>query len=473
MEKILLIGIDGADYNIVKKLLDNNELKNLREISQNGIFSRLMSTIPPLSPVAWTSLFTGVPPHKHGIYGFLKQKSGEYFYKPITSKDRKVKAVWSLLSEKNKESIVVNIPFYYPPEKVNGIMITGLGSPGINSNFVYPSSLKKFIVENFPHFDVDLNEGRLEEGISIYKIEQDIIKTEDDLVDMFIYLLNKNEWDFGAIILRSLDVIQHFAFDNRKFVKKHYKRVDKLVGRILNGITINNKNKKIKVIIASDHGFKRVYRRFYVNTWLNKEGYLNIKSNFNILLKFGIDSERMRGIMNRFGLKEVIGRIEHSNFVKHLLKIFPSSSHHYLFNAEWINTKAFFYRGSNGLIKINIKGREPQGCVSNEKAIIIAKKLKLKLKKVKDPINNTKVFKNVLLKEELGINLYEYPEIILIPNEGYEIMDYNINNDLFEDVQNRVGDHDLYGIFISNFNPLIKIECIWDVGQLIKKVFKL
>ena len=227
MEKVLLIGIDGADYKIIKELLDNNELKNLAKISENGQFSRLISTIPPLSPAAWTSIFTGVPPHKHGILGFLKQERREYFYRPVTSKDRKVKSIWNVLTEKGKRSIIVNIPFSYPPDKVKGIMMTGLGSPGKDSNFVYPPSLKKFILENFQNFDVDFNEGKLESGINIYELEKDIIKTEKDIVDCFIYLLNENEWDFGAVVLRSLDTIQHFAFDNNEFIIGHYKRVDK------------------------------------------------------------------------------------------------------------------------------------------------------------------------------------------------------------------------------------------------------
>jgi|Deesub1362A_J573_1020465.scaffolds.fasta_scaffold00662_16 predicted AlkP superfamily phosphohydrolase/phosphomutase len=468
MEKVLLIGIDGADYNITKRLLDNNELKNLAKISENGQFSRLMSTIPPLSPAAWTSIFTGVPSHKHGNWGFLKQKEGEYFYRPVTSKDRKVRAIWNMLSEKNKKSIIVNIPFSYPPERINGIMITGLGSPGKTSNFVYPPSLKRFIIRNFPHFDVDLGEDKLEQGISIYKLEQNIIKTENDQVDLFVYLLNENEWDFGAIVLRSLDVIQHFAFDNKEFVEQHYKRVDKLVGKILKEVISENKE-EIKVIIASDHGFRRVYRRFYVNTWLEKEGYLKLRSNSNTLLKLGIDAEKVRNYMKKIGLKGFLGKIEHSKFTKHLLKIIPSSSHQYLFNADWTNTKAFFYRGSNGLIRINIKGREPQGCVIDGEVINLVNELKLKLKEVKDPLTGTEVFKNVLSKDELDINLYEYPEIVLLPNDGYEIMDYNINSNYFENIENRFGDHALYGIFISNFKPPIKVECVWDVGRLIRR----
>lgn len=466
MEKLLLIGIDGADYEIMKKLFEQNKLKNLKSISDKGTFSRLMSTIPPLSPAAWTSIFTGVPPHKHGIWGFLKQKKGEYFYKPVTSRDRKVKAIWNLLSEKNKKSIIVNIPFSYPPERINGIMITGLGSPGKDSNFVYPPSLKEFILENFPHFDVDLKEGKLEQGANIYELEKDIVKTEKAHVELFLRLLDENEWDFSAIVLRSLDVIQHFAFDNKKFVEKHYERVDKLVGDILEYIDEN-----VKIVVVSDHGFRRVSRRFYVNNWLEKEGYLQVRSGTkNLLLKFGIDAERIRSIMKKLGMEGIVRKIEYSRFTKQLLKIVPSSSHQYLFNTDWKNTKAFFYRGSSGLIKLNLINREPLGCVKDTEATALAKEIKNKLLQVRDSQTGDNVFRNVLLKEELGISSYDFPELVLIPNTPYEIMDYNINGQIFEDIPNRPGEHGLYGIFLSNFSPQVDVNTVWDVGKLMRRV---
>ncbi len=471
MEKVLLIGVDGADYNIIKELFSKNELSNFAGIAQEGSFSKLISTIPPLSPAAWTSIFTGVPPWRHGILGFLKQKEGEYFYRPVTSRDRKVKAIWNLLSEKNKKSILLNIPFSYPPEKINGIMITGLGSPGNSSDFVYPHSLKKSIFERFPDFDVDFNEGKLERGADIYQIEDEIIKLEEIQVNLFIDLVLSNEWDFSAIVLRSLDVIQHFAFDNRKFVERHYKRIDSLIGKIVSEVEkIEN---KIKIVVCSDHGFRNTKRRFYVNTWLKSQGYLKLKSSDNFLLKIGIDAEKIRDIFWKIGLKGLLGKIERSDFVKYLLKILPSSSHQYLFDADWERTKAFFYRGSNGLIKINVKGREPRGCVDKTKILRLAEELKSNLRQVVDHANGVKVFKSVILKEELGIKSYDYPEVILIPNDDYELMDYNIKDNLFEDISNRPGDHGLYGVFISNFKLELPVECVWDVGKLIKKVWNI
>ena len=97
--KIMIIGVDGADYYLTREWINSNKLPNLKRIAESGHFSKLVSTIPPLSPSAWTSIFTGKKPHEHGIYGFLKQNQNEYFYRPISSRDRTAEPLWKTFSK--------------------------------------------------------------------------------------------------------------------------------------------------------------------------------------------------------------------------------------------------------------------------------------------------------------------------------------------------------------------------------------
>ncbi len=91
------------------------------------------------------------------------------------------------------------------------------------------------------------------------------------------------------------------------------------------------------------------------------------------------------------------------------------------------------------------------------------------LKHIIDPETGFKVIRNVFLKKELGINSYNFPELVLMPNSRYEIMDYNANGNLYDNVYNRPGEHGLYGLFISNFKPETNVENVWEVGKLIKR----
>lgn len=463
--KILIIGIDGADWYLTKDWVEKNELSNLKKIVDNGFFNKLISTIPPLSPSAWTSLFTGKKPNEHGIYSFLKQKKDEYFYRPISSKDRTAEPLWISLSKKGYRSIIMNIPFTYPPDIINGIMITGLGTPGKDSNFAYPKKYQDWILNNYPDYNVDLTERLLDEKSNIYEMEDTIIRIEETHEKIFTDLLKKEYWDFSVIVFRSLDVIQHYGFDDKKLLLKHYKRVDKLIGKILKNIN----TKKIKIILCSDHGFRKVHKKFYVNNWLRKEGYLKFKKDSSLLLKIGIDAEKIRSFLLKINLENILQKIERGKFTKSILKIIPSSSHQYLFNVNWLDSKAFFYRASNGLIKINLLGRESAGIIKFDELETLENEIKQKLQNLKDPDTNQKIFRHVYIKKELDMDSYDMPEILLLPNEGYEILDYNENGKLFKKQNNRPGDHSLYGIFISSDknDSIIKNRKIWEIKQCV------
>ena len=70
MEKCVIFGIDGADFYLTRQLMDEGELPNLKALAEHGSYNPLLSTIPPLTPQAWSSFACGVNPGKHGIFDF-------------------------------------------------------------------------------------------------------------------------------------------------------------------------------------------------------------------------------------------------------------------------------------------------------------------------------------------------------------------------------------------------------------------
>jgi len=87
--KVIVIGLDGATWDLIKPWADEGKLPTFKYLMENGAWGILESTIPPLSPSAWVSIYTGCKPSKHGIFGFVKRKEDSYFYRPISSKDVK------------------------------------------------------------------------------------------------------------------------------------------------------------------------------------------------------------------------------------------------------------------------------------------------------------------------------------------------------------------------------------------------
>jgi predicted AlkP superfamily phosphohydrolase/phosphomutase len=135
--KLIVIGIDAMDANITERLLKEGALPNLERLSKNGSYARLKTTVPAESVVVWTSFLTGLVPKEHGIYDFIMRDPATY--KPYLSLNetdgknaslrRKGEPFWNTLSRNGITSSIYFCPNTFPPEELNGVMISGMGVP--------------------------------------------------------------------------------------------------------------------------------------------------------------------------------------------------------------------------------------------------------------------------------------------------------------------------------------------------------
>ena len=137
---IIIIGLDGASFKLIKELIKKDSLPNIKRLINEGVSCRLKTTVPPSSAVSWSSMATGVNPGKHNIFSFFKYK--EYKRYPISSRDRKFITLWHTLSKERKRVGIINFPVSFPPDRVRGFMISGMLTPGLHSNFTFPPQLK-------------------------------------------------------------------------------------------------------------------------------------------------------------------------------------------------------------------------------------------------------------------------------------------------------------------------------------------
>jgi len=122
--RVLLIGLDGADWRVMEPLLERGKLPNLARLIAGGVRARLKTVDPILSPVVWTTAATGFLPSEHGILDFLVTdvRTGERV--PVTSRHRKVKALWNLLDEAGVPVGVIGWWATWPAEPVDGFIVT-------------------------------------------------------------------------------------------------------------------------------------------------------------------------------------------------------------------------------------------------------------------------------------------------------------------------------------------------------------
>lgn len=153
--KVLLIGIDGMDPKVARELMSSDKLPNFKRLSESGSFAELETSYPPNSPVAWTSIATGVNPGEHNIFDFIRRNPENYL--PDLSLSKSVSGIagtdyesyvtavpfWRITSEASVPTTVIRWPVTFPPERIEGNMLSGLGVPdikGLLSGYTYYTS---------------------------------------------------------------------------------------------------------------------------------------------------------------------------------------------------------------------------------------------------------------------------------------------------------------------------------------------
>jgi predicted AlkP superfamily phosphohydrolase/phosphomutase len=167
--RVVIIGLDGLEPKLVDKYIAEGHLPNLKELSERGSFKRLGTTLPALSPVAWSSFQTGVNPGAHNIFDFLTRDKrhclpqlastetttaqkvinilGIRFNRNKTAVNitRKSQPFWKILGNHGVFANIIRVPISYPPEKFNGNILSAMCTPdlkGTQGSFSYFTTSK-------------------------------------------------------------------------------------------------------------------------------------------------------------------------------------------------------------------------------------------------------------------------------------------------------------------------------------------
>ncbi|MCF7890529.1 alkaline phosphatase family protein [Candidatus Bipolaricaulota bacterium] len=271
--KTIVLGLDAATWSIMKPLLKSGDLPNLKDLAKKGVSGNLTSTTPPMTPLAWNSIVTGVNPGKHGIYDFVQQDSGSYEITPIVSDgvELEVPAIWDLFSQQKRKVGVMNFPLSYPPPENEPFFISGISSPE-SGDFTYPSELKKRLQQKdyriHPRFGAQDNPP----GKYIEEVEE---LTQKQL-EVALNLLQDYDLDMFWAVFMGIDWVQHYLWNEtingEKAVNRIYRFMDTVVGELLEAI-----GSEWNVLVLSDHGFSEISGEIHLNNLLEKWGYLKRK----------------------------------------------------------------------------------------------------------------------------------------------------------------------------------------------------
>ncbi len=287
--KVLLVGLDGADWNILDPLIKAGKMPTLERLVRTGVRARLRTISPVLSPVVWTSIATGVLPGRHGIVDFLVATDREGERIPVTSNQRKVKAIWNLLSDSGLSVGIVGWWATYPAEKVDGFIVSdrvayqlfrsraAVNQPRegkvfppsdddlVQSLTVAPETLN--LEDLSPYVRLDADPATLPaEQIKLIEDFKTLLASGDTYFRASLSLGQKLHPDFQAFYLEGTDTVAHLFMPYappprsgadgeavRRFgrsVEAYYRHADDLTARLIEGL------RPTTVIVCSDHGFR-------------------------------------------------------------------------------------------------------------------------------------------------------------------------------------------------------------------------
>lgn len=458
--KVLIIGLDGVSFDVIGPWIKEGRLPVLKSLMENGTSGSLRTVFPPITPAAWTSFMTGKNPGKHGIYDFLYRKDDSYDMAPCNGNMRDGRTIWDIMATHGMKVGLMNIPMTYPPVPLNGFMLTGLETPRFKpihkTNYTYPEELRDEIYNNVG--DYVIHPKGIYRGGNVEEIIEELTDVLDMRLKVAKYLMEKKEWDFMMMVFGETDKVQHDLMhfidpDHRQYsdrfrdpIINFFKRVDDAIGDILEKVS-----DKDTVIIMSDHGNGPIYKWIYLNNWLIEKGYLTLKMDAISLLKrfffsIGITPSNIYQVLTKFGFsKASIGQGARYN----ILTRFFLSTH----NIDWARTKAYS-AGHVGQIFINLKGREPLGCVEpGEEYEEVRLQIKNDLLNIVDPETGEKVVEEVYFREEIYRGKYfeQAADILFMPSKlEYWSLGVSsfISNRIIGPAFGNTGNHRMDGIFI-------------------------
>jgi len=302
--RTVIFGVDGLAYRIIHPLMERGDMPNFKKLQERGCEAVLESKYPPLTPPAWTSLSTGLKPARHGVYDFWRYDDQAEEGKPrkahVQSQRRDGKAIWNILSEYGKQVLVINVPVTYPPDLVNGYMVSGYLTPSTDVDFTYPPSFKEELFNAVPNYEIDVQLGDIFKGkveARVGRLAEAVLRVTRKRMALLSYLLQEKPWDFCYVVFVGPDRLQHsmwdeiVAFDPR--MVEYYRLLDDALGLCLDQLGSDD-----ALFVVSDHGFQGISRSFDINEYLYSQGLLKLQSG-----------AKRRKASLRSGLKHTLERV--------------------------------------------------------------------------------------------------------------------------------------------------------------------
>ena len=457
MNRLLVIGLDGATLDLIRPWAEQGHLPHLAQLIAEGTHGPLESTLPPVTSPAWPSFVTGKNPGRHGVFDFIRPRAGKFDMVNASQIDGRM--IWEYLSDAGLTCGVLNVPITYPPRRVNGYLVPGLLSPDQGKTTYPPDFLGPYEAELGPYRltpRVQYKAGN--EGEFIADIA-DLVETQARYA---LRLMRDRPTDFTLVHFLATDIGQHALWKHQDpthpahdpaqaehfgtAIRDIYVRLDAVVGQMMALAP------EATVIVMSDHGFGPLHHIVNLNMLFLQAGLLALKQTPWVQLrawafKRGFTPAAVWKTIERIGLQNVVWRVSKQarNQVVNRFLGFE--------DVDWSRTVAYSI-GHVGQVYINLKGREPQGIVEPGDYARVRERVMDVIKSLGDHAGSPLQVDRIIPREcaASGPYLDRAPDLHLIL-DGYRTIAFPLfatdGKIITQQIRGDSGCHRLHGVFIA------------------------
>ncbi len=432
--RVLVVGWDGADWEILDPLLAAGELPSLAELITRGQRGVSRSCLPSHSWAAWPTFLTGRDPAGHGVFDILEYRPGASRRLPVSSVSILAPTWPQRMTEAGRTTLLVNVPLTYPPPQLRGVVIAGGVIPQ-GSTFSHPADAGARL--NWPINGGSWTTFRHRPLDLVADVEQVTRRRAEAMRT----LLDEQPWDVACMVFVSPDRIQHCLLEyvhpghpahatvSRGEVADRVRDVYRLLDREL-GSLLERTGPDDLVILMSDHGHQPCTRALNMNRVLEHLGELRLGRGSGLvgLIAWGRLRSVARRVYDRLGLH---GRVA-----------VPTPP------VDWRRSRAYTSVTSTGEgVSVALRGREPEGGVAPADFERVRDELAAGLLEFTDPETGRQPIGHVLRKEEVlsGPYLDRAPDLLL---EAAPLYSLTHARRMVEQADWLSGDHRPEGIYV-------------------------
>ncbi len=410
-QRVLVVGLDAATFDLILPWVEAGHLPTLARLLREGMHAPLRTVLPALTPPGWTSAATGRNPGKHNVFNFYRATQGGLGGAPVTLGDLKSPRVWDIAAYHGRRSVVLHMPLTYPPQKIPGVMISGIMTPKGAEDVVFPPELKATLQAKIPGWRIDVDESALRRG-DIEGFRRDAFDLQRVQPEEVVHCLDTEDWDLCWVMFHTLDKLQHFywrfmdpthpaypgpgPFEHT--IRDFHAALDASIARFLEHLPPGT-----HVVLLSDHGSAPLHEYFCVMNWLAAEGFLALHPNGTAqrgLAAVGVDAKAIVRRLKRAGLGWVPRLVPRSlkGAVPQALTSFKKVAD----RIDWSRTRAYCPSAPGSGLWVNLRGREPHGIVEPGREYErVVEELRERLLACRHPVTGERVVVAVHRREEI------------------------------------------------------------------------